>query len=75
MKKPNDEFHIFCPSWSILVPKIGETRNTLNNKLKISVGKPEDVILSGKSRIRWDNIKIDVKEAGNNVGWTHLTQT
>jgi hypothetical protein len=45
---------------------------------KTSVGKPENVRLSGRSRFRWNNVKIDVKGAGNDgndVGWTHLTQT
>jgi len=50
-------------------------RNTTNKRLKTSAGKPEAVRLSGRSRIRWENIKINVKEASIDVGWTHLAQT
>lgn len=74
-EKPHDGFHTFCPSWRTLGPHIGETSYTPNKRVETSVGKPEDVRLSGRSRIRWDNIEIDVIEASNDVGWTHLAQT
>jgi hypothetical protein len=56
MKNPHYEFNTFCPSCSTLGPHTGEIRNILNDRLRTSVGNPEDVRLSGRARIRWEDI-------------------
>jgi hypothetical protein len=57
--------------WARYVARIGEN----GNAFKMLVGKPEGKRPLTRSRHKWDNIKMDIKEIGwERVDWGHLAQ-
>jgi hypothetical protein len=57
--------------WAGHVARMGELRGAYN----ILVGKPEVRRPLGRSRRRWEDIKMDLREVGfGDVDWIHLAQ-
>jgi hypothetical protein len=57
--------------WAVHVAHMKKMRNVY----KILVGKPGWKRPLGRPRCRWEDIKIDLREAGfGNVDWIHLAQ-
>ncbi|KAJ4432447.1 hypothetical protein ANN_21066, partial [Periplaneta americana] len=59
-----------CLRWAGRVARMGESRNAY----RVLVGRPEEKILLGKQRLRWEgNIKIDLREVGyDGKDWINL---